>query len=64
MDIFCEHMVKRKKQVTDYVLAAVLVLVAAYLSFVALAMINLLKSFTLLMIAAIWYGVFYLLRRN
>lgn len=64
MDIYCEYMVKRKKHVTDYVLAVILILVAAYFSLISFAMIMLLKSFTLLLVAAIWYGVFYLLRRK
>ena len=32
MDIFCEYMVKRKKQKADIVLEAITILVAIYLS--------------------------------
>lgn len=63
MDIFCEYMVKRKKQKVDYVLEAVLILVALYLSFICFAM-GLFGAFTLLVIAAIWYGVVFLIRRK
>ncbi len=64
MDIFCECMVKRKKQKVDYVLEAILIVVATYLSFIAFAMMPIFKSFTLLVIAAIWYGATYLIRRK
>ena len=64
MDIFCEYMVKRKKQKVDYILELVLILVAIYLSFIAFAMMSLFKSFTLLVIAAIWYGAVYLINRK
>lgn len=64
MDIFCEYMVKRKKQKADILLEAVTILVAIYLSFLSFAMMALFKSFTLLVIAAIWYGAIYLIRRK
>ena len=64
MDIFCEYMVKRKKQKVDYVQEAILIVVAMYLSFIAFAMMQVFKSFTLLVIAAIWYGAVYLIRRK
>jgi len=64
MDIFCEYMVKRKKQKIDYILEVVLILIAIYLSFIVFAMMQVFKSFTLLVIAAIWYGVIYLIRRK
>ena len=64
MDIFCEHMVKRKKQKIDFVLESILVLVATYLSFICLALSSVLKSITLLVIAAIWYGAVYLIRKK
>ena len=64
MDIFCEYMVKRKKQKVDYVLQAILILVAIYLSFLAFAMMAVFKSFTLLVIAGIWFGAIYLIRRK
>ena len=64
MDIYCEYMVKRKKQKIDYVLEAVLVVIAIYFSLIAFAMMQLFKSFTLLVIAAIWYGAIYLIRRK
>ncbi len=64
MDIFCEYMVKRKKQKVDYILEAILIVAAIYFSFIAFAMMPLFKSFTLLVIAAIWYGAFYLIRRK
>lgn len=64
MDIFCEYMVKRKKQKVDYFLEAMLIVVAIYLSFLAFAMMAFFKSFTLLVIAAIWFGVVFLIRRK
>lgn len=64
MDIFCEYMVKRKKRKIDYVLEVLLVLVAIYLSFIAFAMTSIFQSFTLLVVAAIWYGAFYLIKRK
>lgn len=64
MDIFCEYMVKRKKQKVDFVLEAILILVAIYLSIIVFGMMSVFKSFTLLVIAAIWYGVIYLIRRK
>ena len=64
MDIFCEYMVKRKKTKTDYILEVILIIVGLYLSFIAFAMMSLFKSFTLLVIAAIWYGVIYLIRKK
>ena len=64
MDIFCEWMVKRKKKKLDYVLEGILIVIALYLSFIAFAMMSVFKSFTLLVIAAIWYGVYYLINRK
>lgn len=64
MDIFCEYMVKRKKQKVDYILEAILILVAIYFSFIVFAMMPVFKSFTLLVIVAIWYGAVYLIRRK
>lgn len=64
MDIFCEHLVKRKKNKVDYILETILILVAIYISFIVFAMMSFFKSFTLLVIAVIWYGVVYLIRRK
>lgn len=64
MDIFCECMVKRKKQKLDFVQEAILILVAMYLSFIGFAMFSVFKSFTLLVIAAVWYGAVYLIRKK
>ncbi len=64
MDIFCEYMVKRKKQAVDYVLMAILIIVAVFFSYIALGMMQIFKSFTLLVIAAVWYGAFYLIKRK
>ncbi len=64
MDIFCEHIVKRKKQTVDRVLEMILILVALYMSYIAFAMMMILKSFTLLVIVGIWYGAIYLIRRK
>lgn len=64
MDIFCEYMVKRKKTRTDYILEAITILVAVYVSFLAFLMMSVFKSLTLLVIVAIWYGVVYLLRKK
>lgn len=64
MDIFCEYMVKRKKTKTDYILETITILVAIYLSFLVFLMMPVFKSLTLLIIAAIWYGVVYLLRKK
>lgn len=64
MDIFCEHIVKRKKQNIDRVLEMILVFVAMYMSILVFGMMMILKSFTLLIIAGIWYGAIYLIRRK
>lgn len=64
MDIFCEYMVKRKKKKTDYIQEVILIAVGIYLSFLCFAMMNVFKSLTLLIIAAIWYGVIYLMRKK
>lgn len=64
MDIFCEYMVKRKKQKVDYIQEVILIVFAIYLSFIAFAMMQVFRSFTLLVIAAIWYGAVYLIRRK
>lgn len=64
MDIFCEYMVKRRKQAVDYVLMVVLILVAVFFSYIALGMMQVFKSFTLLVIAAVWYGAIFLIKRK
>ena len=64
MDIFCEHIVKRKKQRIDRVLEVMVILVAIYMSFLAFGMFMFLKSFTLLVVAGIWYGAIYLILRQ
>ena len=64
MDIYCECLVKRKKQKVDYILEAVLIVVAIYFSFITFAMMQFFKGLTLLVIAAIWYGIIYLIRRK
>ena len=64
MDIFCECMVQRKKQKLDYVQEALLIFVAVYLSFIGLGMFSVFKSFTLLVVAAVWYGALYLIRKK
>ena len=64
MDIFCEHIVKRKKQNIDRVLEMILIFVAMYMSILVFGMMMILKSFTLLIIAGIWYGAIYLIRRK
>lgn len=63
MDIFCEHIVKRKKQMVDYILEVVLIFVAVYMSFIVLG-VGIFREFFLLIIAGIWYGVVYLIRRK
>ena len=64
MDIFCEHIVKRKKQNIDWVLETILIIVAIYLSWIALGMMIYLRDFTLLVIAGIWFGAIFLIRRK
>jgi len=64
LDIFCEHIVKRKKQKVDRILEVIVILVALYLSWLAFAMNSIFKTFTLLVIAGIWYGAVYLIRRK
>lgn len=64
MNNFCEYMVKRKKNKMDYVLEGILVIVGIYVSLLVFAMMSVLKSFTLLVIAGIWYGVVYLFGRK
>jgi len=64
MDIFCEHIVKRKKKRIDYVLQVILIIVAVYLSLIAFSLSHIFYYFTTLVVAGIWYGVICLLRRK
>lgn len=64
MDIFCEHIVKRKKQKVDWIMETILIFVAIYLSWIAFGMMMYLRDFTLLIIAGIWYGAIFLIRRK
>ena len=68
MDIFCEYMVKHKKNVKDNLFITGCVCLAVFLSvllfFAAVAFPNGLGGIFLLLFVGIWYGAVWLIRRR
>lgn len=65
MDIFCEYMVKHKKTAKDSLMAAGLFIAAVFLSLATfLFLFGRLLGFEVFVIAAIWYGAIYLIRKT
>lgn len=62
MDVFCEYIVRRKNTVTDYLLIAASGIGAALLSIIILMFNSYLFGFGLLLIAAVWYGLYILIK--
>ena len=65
MDIFCEYMVKHKKTAKDSLMAAALIVGAVLLTFIIfLLLFGRLMGFEVFVIAAVWYGAIFLIRKT
>ena len=64
MDIFCEYIVKHKKTIKDYLIFVLTDIVAFILSIIVLMFYNYTMGFGLLIIAAIWYGAYIIMRNR
>lgn len=65
MDIFCEYMVKHKKSMKDSLISAGCVFAALFLTLVVfLFLFGRLYGFEVFVIAGVWYGAVWLIRRT
>ncbi len=65
MDIFCEYMVKHKKSPKDSLMSAGLIAAAVFLSLIVfLFLFGRLLGFEVFVVAGIWYGAIYLIRKT
>ena len=62
MDIFCEYIVRHKKTAIDYLIIVGIEIAAVLLSFLILLFYNYTFGLGLLLIAAVWYGAYLVIR--
>ncbi|MBQ3038319.1 MAG: hypothetical protein IJD30_03980 [Clostridia bacterium] len=62
MDIFCEYIVRHKNTAKDYLLIAAASVGAMLLSFIIMLFSSYLFGLGLLLIAAVWYGLYFLIK--